>query len=156
MQATTQQASISTFPLVVKHAGAIPRHGRADGRATANVAILYGQEGKVVVLMVDGNHGASITNCAEELLNFLFGMHLAPHHIDLSDVRWIYRDTEGSWDEILPTATPGLNITSVNFRPLGSRVLPDVWAAIKGEGLSLSDDDKALLGESLGLAPRLN
>ena len=156
MQATTQHASISIFPLVVKHAGAVPRHGRAEGGATATVAILYGQDEKVVVLMVDGNYGASITNCAEELLNFLFGLHLAPHDIDLADVRWIYRDTEGSWDEILPTATPGLNITSANFRPLGSRALPDVWAAIQAEGLSLSDDDKALLGESLGLAPELN
>ena len=156
MQATTQRASISICPLVVKHAGAVPRHGRAEGGATATVAILYGQDEKVVVLMVDGNYGASITNCAEELLNFLFGLHLAPHDIDLADVRWIYRDTGGSWDEILPTATPGLNITSANFRPLGSRALPDVWAAIQAEGLSLSDDDKALLGESLGLAPELN
>lgn len=149
MQATKQRASISTFPLVVKHAGAIPRHGRADGRATADVAILYGQEGKVVVLMVDGDYGASITNCAEELLNFLFGMHLAPHDIDLSEVRWIYRDTDGAWDEILPTATPGLNITSVNFRPLAGRTQIDAMNCIRAEGIELDADVQEILDSML-------
>ena len=72
MQATMTQPPIGgLFPLVVSRAGAVPRHGLSEGKATARVAILHGRDGRVVVAMTDGNHGASITNAAEELVSFL-------------------------------------------------------------------------------------
>jgi hypothetical protein len=138
------------FPLVVHHAGATPRHGLAQGQATAHVAILHGSEGRVVVLMADGNYGASITNAAEELVGFLYPLHLQPLNVALEDVRWIYRDSDGNWDEISPVLMYGTKVYGVKLRPLGARGLADALAALSAEGVSLSDDEKALLSESLG------
>ena len=157
MQATTTRPPIGgLFPLVVSRAGAVPRHGMADGKATARVAILHGRDGRVLIAMTDGNYGASITNAAEELVGFLYLLHLQELGVALEDVRWIYRDSEGSWDEIIPALMHGSTVYAVKYRPLGSRTQADAWAAIAAEGVSLSDDEKALLGESLGLAPQLN
>ena len=157
MQETKTRPPIGgLFPLVVSQAGTAPRHGLAGGKASAHVAILHGQDDRVVIAMTDGNYGASITNAAEELVGFLYLLHLQELGIALDDVRWIYRDSEVNWDEIIPALVHGATVYAVKYRPLGSRTLADAWAAITAEGVSLSDDEKALLGESLGLAPQLN
>lgn len=140
------------FSLVVKHAGAAPTYDYAQGQATARVAILHGPEGKCVVLMTDGNYGSSITNCAEELLSHLYCFHLAPLGIQLDDTRWIYRDTDGSWDEILPGAVHGPKVYLANYRPLGGRTEADALNCIAAEGVALSEDEMAALGAHLGLS----
>ena len=130
MQATMTRPPIGgLFPLVVSQSGTVPRHGLAEGRASARVAILHGREGRVVVAMTDGDYGASITNSAEELVGFLYLLHL---------------------QEL------GVTVCAVKYRPLGSRKQADAWFAINAEGVSMSDDEKAMVGESLGLAPVMN
>ena len=157
MQATMTRPPIGgLFPLVVSQSGTVPRHGLAEGRASARVAILHGREGRVVVAMTDGDYGASITNSAEELVGFLYLLHLQELGVALDDVRWIYRDSEGNWDEIIPALVHGVTVCAVKYRPLGSRKQADAWFAINAEGVSISDDEKAMVGESLGLAPVMN
>lgn len=155
MQATMTRPPIGgLFPLVVSRAGAVPRHGLDQGKATAHVAILHGHDGRVVVAMTDGNHGASITNSAEELVSFLYHLHIQALNVALEDIRWVYRDSDGSWDEIIPALVHGTSVYGVKFRPLAGRSQADVLSVIAAEGVSLSDEEKALFNESLGLTPR--
>lgn len=151
----TRPALGGLFPLIVRRAGEIPHHGSAAGQATAFVAILHASDQKrAVVVMADGNYGASITNCAEELVTFLHRFHLEPLPVALADIRWIYRDSEGNWDEIVPSVVHGTQIYCVNYRPLGGRALKDVMDCVAAEGVSLCDDDKALLVEYLAPGPQ--
>lgn len=152
MQATMTRPPIGgLFPLVVSRAGAVPRHGLDQGKATAHVAILHGRDGRVVVAMTDGNHGASITNSAEELVSFLYHLHIQALNVALEDIRWVYRDSDGNWDEIIPALVHGTSVYGVKFRPLGGRSQADVLSVIAAEGVSLSDEEKALLWEGLEL-----
>ena len=151
-----QPPIVGLFPLVVSRAGGVPRHGTAAGQFTAQVAILLGTDGRMVVVMIDGNYGVSVTNAAEELVGFLYNLHIQPIGVALEDIRWIYRDSDGLWDEIMPALVHGNKVFAVKYRPLGSRALADARAAIAAEGVSLSDDEEALFNRSLGLAPREN
>lgn len=136
------------FPLVVTRSGAMPRHGMENGKASVRVAILNGQDGHFVVAMSDGNYGVSITNAAEELIGFLYILHLQPLGAALEAVRWIYRDSEGNWDELIPALMHGRTVYGVKYRPLGGRGQEDALAALRAEGVSLSDDDLSCLIES--------
>ena len=157
MRETMTQAPIrGLFPLVVSRAGAVPRHGSLAGQYTAQVAILHGSEGRMVVVMTDGNYGVSVTNAAEELVGFLYNLHIQPIGVALEDIRWIYRDSDGYWDEIIPALLHGNKVFAVKYRPLGSRTQADAWAAIAAEGVSLSDDEEALINRSLGMTPMAN
>ena len=157
MRETMTQAPIrGLFPLVVSRAGAAPRHGTLAGQYTAQVAILHGGAGRMVVAMTDGNYGVSVTNAAEELVGFLYNLHIQPIGVALEDIRWIYRDSDGYWDEIIPALVHGNKVFAVKYRPLGSRAQADAWAVIAAEGVSLSDDEEALINRSLGMTPRGN
>lgn len=154
MQTMRKRTSIGgIFPLVVPRAGATPRHGTVAGKASATVAILYGQDKKIVVAMADGNYGVSITNAAEELVGFIYRMHLQPLGVGIDDIRWIYRDSDGrgKWDEILPKLVHGTTVYAVHYRPLGGRSLTDALSVMSAEGVSLSEDETSALGEVLGL-----
>lgn len=150
MQATMTRPPIGgLFPLVVSRAGAVPRLGLAQGKATARVAILHGRDGRVVVAMTDGNHGASITNSAEELVSFLYHLHIQALNVALEDIRWVYRDSDGNWDEIIPALVLGTSVYGVKFRPVGGRTQADAMSVIAAEGVFLSDEEKTLLCEEL-------
>lgn len=144
------------FPLVVSQPASAPRHGTEAGQFTAQVAILHGSEGRMVVAMTDGDYGLSITNAAEELVGFIFNLHIQPLGVALEDIRWIYRDSDGHWDEILPALVLGYKVLAVKYRPLGARTLADARAAIAAHGVSLSDDEEGLLNRGLGLTPKEN
>lgn len=152
----TQPPIVGLFPLVVSRAGAVPRHGTVAGQFTAQVAILLGSDGRMVVVMIDGNYGVSVTNAAEELVGFLYNLHIQPIGVALEDIRWIYRDSDGHWDEIIPALVHGNKVFAVKYWPLGSRAQADAWAVIAAEGVSLTDDEEAMFNRSLGMTPRDN
>ena len=52
-------------------------------------------------------------------------------------------------DEIIPALVLGTSVYGVKFRPLGGRAQADALSVIAAEGVSLSDDEKALLCEEL-------
>lgn len=79
------------------------------------MAILHGRDGRVVVAMT-GGHGASITNSAEELVSFLYHLHIQALNVALEDIRWVYRDSDGNWDEIIPALVHGTSVYGVKFR----------------------------------------
>ena len=53
-------------------------------------------EDKVCCIVDHNDGGKTVTNDAEEVI-----FHLASRGIDFSDLRVIYRDTDGIWDELL-------------------------------------------------------
>lgn len=130
------------FSLIVRHAGARPHCGAAGIQASAFVAVLFQPEAKkAVVLMTDGNFGASITNSAEELLGFIQDAHLGKLGVDALETRWLYRDSEGDWDEILPKGDQVVRRYQVSFRAVGNRSQMAALACIKAEGFELGAED---------------
>lgn len=150
-QLNTKPAVAGLFPMVVRHVGATPIYGTEGGAASANVALLNGRDGRVVVLMTDGGQGCSITNAAPQLIGVLYHQQLQGRGVALEDVRWIYRDSEGAWDEIIPVLVHGTSVQAVDYRVLGARQPADMWAALASEGVCLSADERARLDDSLGL-----
>ena len=146
----TRPPVVGIFPVVSAYSGATIRHGMAAGKASAQVAILCGQGGNIVVVMADGNYGSSITNSASELVGFIYQLHIAPLGVSLDDTRWLYRDSSGFWDEIMPTLVHGTRVYCTDFRCLGGRQETDAMAAIAAEGVSLTDEEIQILSESLG------
>ncbi len=57
------------------------------------------------VFMVDRDTpgAASLTNSAGKVLAYIGTQHLAPMGVAQSGVLWVYRDTMGHWDRIVPS-----------------------------------------------------
>ena len=141
MASTVTAEVVETCSVVVRHSGAAASKGADYGRASARVAILrHVRTGAMMVLMTDGHFGASITNSAEEIVGYVVANILNPCGVGAGQVRWVYRDSTGAWDEMLPSKDAK---ASIRFVPLGMRTMHDVRAALAGAGLQLSEADRA-------------
>lgn len=105
-----------------------------------------------VVLMVDGNHGASITNAADKLIPFIHRDYFGRRGIHWGDVRWLYRDSMGAWDEILVTSYHGENLAGVAFRPLADRTLDSAFAVLVEQGFLVDAHDRAHISNAINRA----
>lgn len=138
------------FRLTIDHLGAPIRYTVDLKQISAHVFAHYNlTTGKAVVLMVDGNYGASITNAAAEIVPFIQRQHVGRRGIKWKDVRWIYRDTLGSWDEILVNAYEGGNTASIAFSPLGDRTPRAALEAVAVQGIVLDGHDRQHLQNSI-------
>lgn len=144
---------VALYSLVVRHAGGWPHYGPANGEASAHVAVLFQPAAKkTAVLMTQGRYGASITNAAEDLLAFIEDATLAKLGGGAGKTAWIYRDSEGAWDEMVPVDGQVLNRHLLRFRPVGKRTLADALSRITAEGFNLDDRDKTCMGHFLRLS----
>lgn len=140
---------VGLFSLIVKQVGARPYHGSFNGEASACVALFVEPETKkAAVMMTDGNCGASITNSVEEIIDFIRCQHLEHYALQFDDVRWLYRDSGGDWDELLATRHAG---RPVAFRPCGSRTQADALARLRADNLELDEADMRCLVNFLRL-----
>lgn len=132
--------------LCVEGAGRCPVFPMYDDQASALVSIHYDTNTSIaVVLMVDTDHGASVTNSAGELLSFIQKNLLDPRGIEWGSVKWAYRDSMGRWDEIVPLSGWRSHTVGVGFKPLGRHAIDDALALIVARGMPLIEEDVASL-----------
>ncbi len=138
---------VDRFKIVVSHVGRVPIYAVTGDVFTAAVFVYHDfNTGKAVVLMVDGNHGASITNSAAEIIAFVQRLHIGRRGIRWRNVRWLYRDSSGyQWDEIVVTEWDGTNAAQVGFKPLANRTLDAALAVAEEAGFLLDAHERAHL-----------
>lgn len=113
------------FAGLVEVSGQAPRYApvgsdQAGFEALVVVAGRPGEPINALVVAVDLGQGASLTNCAREFCDYISRNVLSAFAVEPERVRWIYRDTCGRWDEMLPRG----DMDRVDFRA-GSGLL---WA----------------------------
>ncbi len=146
----TLGAGCDRFLVLVDHVGSLPRYVPSGQAGTAYVSASYNLgAGTAAVIMVDGNEGASITNCAGALLPFIHRLHLGRRGVPWRNVTWVYRDSMGFWDEILMFAWDGGNQAQIGFRPLGDRSAHSVLARVAEAGFVLDGHDLAHLRNAI-------
>jgi hypothetical protein len=119
-------------------------------KASAHVFLFYDTQAlKAVVVMADGNTGTSITNGADTLLPFIHREHLSMRNIPWRNVRWIYRDTEGLWSEIVMNAYLSSNVASVGFKPAGNSTESAMYDILSNEGFTIDGHDRAHIRNTL-------
>ena len=94
--------SFSRFSLVIDHVGLPPRLALPEAATASVLAWSDTDTGKAVALIVDRDTaGPSVTNCAGEIIAFIQRNTFGPLNIKWREVRWIYLDTMGKWDELV-------------------------------------------------------
>lgn len=132
------------FRLTVDRLGADVRYAIDLRQISAHVFAYYNlATGKAVVLMVDGSYGASLTNAADEIIPFIQREHVGRRGIKWKDVRWIYCDSTGAWDEIVVSSYEGGNTASIFFAPLGDRTERAALEATAATGIILDGHDRS-------------
>lgn len=132
------------FRLTIDHLGAPIRYTADIKQISAHVFAHYNlTTGKAVVLMVNGGYGASLTNGADEIIPFIQRQHVGRRGIKWKDVRWIYRDSMGAWDEIVVSSYEGGNTASIFFAPVGNRTERAALEATAAAGIILDGHDRA-------------
>ena len=132
------------------HVGSTPTYAVQHNQFSAAVSVYYDlNTGRGVVLMVDGDYGASVTNSADKLIPFIHRLQLGRRGIPWKNVRWFYRDSDGNWDEIVVTAWDGTNEANIGFRPLGDRTLEAALAAAAESGFTLDAHERAHLQRAI-------
>ena len=132
------------FRLTIDHLGAPIRYSADITQISAHVFAHYNlTTGKAVVLMVNGGYGASLTNGADEIIPFIQRQHVGRRGIKWKDVRWIYRDSMGAWDEIVVSSYEGGNTASIFFAPVGNRTERAALEATAAAGIILDGHDRA-------------
>ena len=138
------------FKLEMPHVGSSPSYAVQHNKFTAAVSVLYDMNtGKGLVLMVDGDHGASVTNSAGKLIPFIHRLHLGCRGIQWRNVRWLYRDSEGNWDEIVVATWDGSNEANIGFRTLGDRTIEAALATASKCGFPLDAHERAHLQRAI-------
>ncbi len=131
------------FSILVEYAGRLPAYV-TDTRApaTARVFVFYDLAAcRAAVLMIDGNHLASITNAASEILPFIHRDQLARRGVRWKDTVWCYRDTTGAWDQLFVDSWRGGTSAAISFRPLGERGMDDAIALLAKHGFQVDSHD---------------
>lgn len=132
------------FRLTIDHLGAPIRYSADITQISAHVFAHYNlTTGKAGVLMVNGGYGASLTNGADEIIPFIQRQHVGRRGIKWKDVRWIYRDSMGAWDEIVVSSYEGGNTASIFFAPVGNRTERAALEATAAAGIILDGHDRA-------------
>lgn len=103
--------------------GAIPAFCDVrDEDCTCLAHILFRQSDQsALVIMIDRDQGATVTNGAEKLCEAVATLLRTAYQIQPQNIEWIYRDTMGLWDKILPKIDERLHCLNVRFAPLGNR-----------------------------------
>ena len=103
------------------------------------------QAGKAVVILINGNIGPTITNAADQIIPFIQRHHIGRRGIQWKNVRWLYRDSDGDWDELVVNAWDGTNAATVGFKVLGDRSMEAVFEAAQASGFKLNTEDRSYL-----------
>ena len=114
--------SFERLSLVIDHIGLPPRLAPPEAATASVLAWSDADTGKAIALIVDHDAvGPSVTNCAGEIVAFVQRHTFGPHDIKWREVRWVYLDTMGKWDELVPLSYEGGNSAVVGFKPLAKR-----------------------------------
>lgn len=120
-----------------------PRYAANGLTASAYAHLFYDRaHQRALGILVDGNRGASLTNCVDRLVPFLMRSHLAKQGIHWSDTRWIYRDTLASWSEIKLFDWDGSNHATVGFQSLLDQSEGGAMSLAASYGFPLSSEDR--------------
>ena len=131
------------------------RYATPDAPVTVSAMVCYRDDSdQPLVVMVDGNHGTSITNAADRILPFIHRHHLGRRGFKWKDVRWLYRDTQASWDEIRMLDWDGTNVATVGFQPCGDRTLSAVLTSAEAFGFAFDSHLRAHLRNAIDRAER--
>ena len=142
--------------LAIDNAGSSIRYATTDQEVTAYAFIRYDlNSGQAIILLVDGGYGYSITNSADQLIPFLQREYIGRRGIKWRNVRVVYRDTTGVWDEIVIEHFDGGQFAQIGFRPLGERRLDDALAAAAAVNLPLDGHDQQHLRNAIKRATSL-
>lgn len=99
-------------------------------------------EPRAVVALIDIGCGASITNAAAQICDAICERFLSGiAGLSLANVRWIYRDSIGRWDEIVPKPRLGIGflaVGGVDFRAGGGLAWALRTVADRTNGAALS------------------
>ena len=128
--------------IVVPYMGAAPHYATSEEFSAAAFIFYNHSARKAAVVLVDGNHGASITNAADELIPYLQRQHIGRHNIRWSDVSFIYRDSFGAWDQIILHSYAGGRYADIDFRTLGDRSMAAAMRTLKEWGFALDSHAK--------------
>lgn len=120
-----------------------PRYAANGLTASIYAHLFYDRTQKMALgVLIDGNRGASITNCADRLLPFLIRAHLTKMGILWSESKWIYRDTLSSWSEIKVFDWDGSNFATVGIQKLLDDSEAGAMSQAASYGFSLSSEDR--------------
>ncbi len=132
------------------HVGAKPDYSAVQHHFTAAVFVYYDlNTGKAVVLMVNGNIGPTVTNAADQIIPFIHRQHLGRRGIKWANVRWLYRDSDGDWDEIVVTEWHGTNTATVGYKVLGDRSIEAMFDTVRECGFELDSHNRAHLHNAI-------
>lgn len=89
----------------------------ADG---IRVAAVLTDDGLIVLLvdMGERNHGCSLTNCMETVINHVNRQFLQSAGIAFERAIWVQIDSEGDFDWVKPLTSDGGTCIDVSWRPL--------------------------------------
>lgn len=92
------------------------------------------------LVMVDQNYGASVTNCCDDLLPRIYE-DVFGSDAHWQQIRWIYRDTMGRWDELfVPRLDYGKKVYDVSFGATSMLSAEDVLIDLTRIGIPFSQD----------------
>ena len=128
--------------IVVPYIGATPHYATTEDFSAAAFIFINKETHKAAVVLVDGNHGATITNAADELIPFLQRQHIGRRGIRWSDVSYLYRDSYGAWDQIVLRSFDGSRYADIAFRTLGDRSMAAAFRTLKEWGFALDTHAK--------------
>ena len=132
------------------HIGAKINYSITYDRFTAAAFIYYDMcAGNAVVIMVNGNLGPTITNAADQIIPFIHRQHLGRRGIPWKNVRFLYLDSEGHWDEIVVTSWAGAARAGIGFKALGDRTIEAMLAAARDSGFELDAHERAHLRNAI-------
>lgn len=141
---------IDRVKIDLAHVGAKPSYSLAHDRFTAAVFVHYDwTSGNAVVIMVNGNIGPTITNAADQIIPFIHRQHIGRRGIKWANVRWLYRDSDGDWDEIVVTEWHGTNAATVGFKVLGDRSIDAMFNAARESGFQFNAHERAHLHNAI-------
>lgn len=141
---------IDRVKIDLAHVGAKPRYSLTHDRFTAAVFVHYDwTSGNAVVIMVNGNIGPTITNAADQIIPFIQRQHIGRRGIRWKNVRWLYRDSDGNWDEIVVNDWDGTNAATVGFKVLGDRSIDAVINALRECGFQFNAHERTHLHNAI-------
>ncbi len=128
---------LQQFVLVVNRLYESPRY--ATGLEETARCLVAMRDDRACVVMADTSRsGISITNAAAQLVAFIQRLHIGCKGIGWDSVCWVYRDSEGSWDEIRIAAWDGESDPVVDFHPVGNRTKADAIRFLVDHGFVIN------------------
>jgi hypothetical protein len=92
---------------------------------------------KALVVARDMRNGMLVTNMAKDMIAFVEKTFLEPYCFNAEETLWIYRDSVGRWDRMLPKRAN--DRIEVNFEPVGDRTVMAAKSAITTHGFDVTE-----------------